>query len=76
MVKKLARHGNSLALILDKPILELLNIDENTPLEVSTVDGRSLHIRPVDQKERAGRVNAALKKTNARYGKTLKNLSK
>jgi hypothetical protein len=27
MVKKLTKHGNSLALVIDRPILELLRID-------------------------------------------------
>ena len=54
MVKTLTRHGNSLALVLDKPILELLNIDGDTPLHIST-DGRSLVISPVpDEKEYGG----------------------
>jgi antitoxin component of MazEF toxin-antitoxin module len=37
MVKTLIKHGNSLALIIDKPALELLKIDENTPIEISTL---------------------------------------
>jgi antitoxin MazE len=41
MIKKLARHGNSLALVIEKEILEILNIDAETPLEIST-DGASL----------------------------------
>ena len=45
MTKKLVRHGNSAALILDKPILELLNVTMDTPLEITT-DGRSLVISP------------------------------
>ena len=41
MVKKLTKHGNSLALVIDRPILELLQIDQGTPLELST-DGKRL----------------------------------
>ncbi|MBF8304575.1 MAG: putative transcriptional regulator, AbrB family [Dehalococcoidia bacterium] len=52
MLKKLTRHGNSLALVIDKGVLELLNIDEQTPLEIST-DGKLLLISPVrDEKRR------------------------
>jgi antitoxin MazE len=36
MVKKLSRIGNSLGVIWDRPVLELLQIDENTPLEITT----------------------------------------
>jgi len=46
MVKKLSAVGNSLGLIIDRPILELLDIDKDTPLEVRT-DGEALIIRPV-----------------------------
>ena len=31
MLKKLTRHGNSLALVIDKGVLELLNIDDTDP---------------------------------------------
>lgn len=48
MYKKLARHGNSNAILLDKPILELLNITEHTQLKITT-DGTSLIITPVQQ---------------------------
>ena len=46
MIKNLTSIGNSLGLIIDKPILELLRIDKDTPLEVVT-DGTGLIIRPV-----------------------------
>ena len=36
MIKKLTRHGNSLALVIDRLILELLRIDTDTPLDIST----------------------------------------
>lgn len=34
MAKKLIKHGNSLALIIDKPLLEILGIDVETLLEL------------------------------------------
>lgn len=49
MSKKLTRHGNSLALIIDKPLLRLLNISEKTNLELLVEDG-SLIIRPMRTK--------------------------
>jgi antitoxin component of MazEF toxin-antitoxin module len=45
MKKRLVKHGNSRALVIDKAILDLLKIDDDTELEVTT-DGRSLMIRP------------------------------
>jgi antitoxin MazE len=36
MLKKLTKTGNSLALVLDKRLLDRVRIDADTPLEVST----------------------------------------
>ncbi len=74
MVKKLTRHGNSAALIIDKPILELLKINMDTPLEIAT-DGKSLVISPVIDANREQAVHDALAKVNAKHGKTLKKLA-
>jgi antitoxin component of MazEF toxin-antitoxin module len=46
MIKKLSKFGNSMALIIDKPILRLLNIDENTELALKIVDD-ALWITPI-----------------------------
>jgi len=51
MTKTLVKHGNSLALVIDKPILDLLKIDGDTPLDVTT-DGRNLLISRVDAKRK------------------------
>jgi len=73
MVKKLVKHGNSLALVIDKPVLALLNIDGDTPLEIST-DGTALVVAPVRDAKRRAKFEAALKKTNRKYGRALKKL--
>jgi len=46
MIKKLTPIGNSLGLIIDRPILNLLDIDRDTELEITT-DGKILVIQPV-----------------------------
>lgn len=46
MKKKLSAVGNSYGLVIEKPILELLNIDKETDLEVTT-DGLRLIIEPI-----------------------------
>ena len=73
MIKTLTKHGNSYALIIDRAILELLQIDPETPLEIST-DGSALLVRPATDPKRRQRVKAALSRTNARYGRALKKL--
>jgi len=55
MAKKLVKHGNSLALLIEKPILNILNIDEETELRVR-IEGLSLTIesannKPITRKE-------------------------
>lgn len=45
MVKVLSRIGNSYGLIIDRAILDLLGIDPDTPLEVTTERG-GLFVRP------------------------------
>lgn len=74
MLKKLTRHGNSLALVIDKGVLELLNIDDKTPLEIST-DGKLLLISPVRDEKRRRQFQGALVKANAKYGRALKRLA-
>ncbi len=75
MIKQLTKHGNSYALIIERPIMELLKIDPTTPLEIST-DGDLLILSPVRDQERQASFNSALEKTNRRYGKMLKRLAK
>ncbi len=74
MTRPLSKHGNSLALIIDRPILELLGIDERTPLTVST-DGRALVIVPASGEQRQERFRQALTECNEQYGETLKKLA-
>jgi antitoxin component of MazEF toxin-antitoxin module len=45
LTKKLQRVGGSLALVIDKPVLAVLGITEDTELEITT-DGRGLHVMP------------------------------
>jgi antitoxin component of MazEF toxin-antitoxin module len=74
MVKRLTRTGNSLALILDKPLLEQAGIDETTEVEIST-DGDVIVISPVRTKKRAARLRTALEEINERYAGVFKRLS-
>ena len=74
MIKKLVSHGNSAALIIDKPILDLLKVDKNTPLEITT-DGRNLIISPVENVKMEKRFKAALDKVNRVNGETLRKLA-
>ncbi len=74
MVKKLTRTGNSLALVLDKPLLDATRIDAETPLEVST-DGDVIVISPVRDKKRQTKIKAIMQRAHARYGGVFKRLA-
>lgn len=74
MVKKLTKHGNSLALIIDRPILDLLGIDADTPLQITT-DGKGLRVAPAVDVERAARFAEALERGNRRYPELLRRLA-
>ncbi|HEX5521139.1 MAG TPA: hypothetical protein VFX29_05555 [Longimicrobiaceae bacterium] len=73
MIKKLTTIGNSLGLVIDRPILDLLNIDRNTPLEVRT-DGEALIIRPVAE-EHSTRVRTATERMMDAHEDTLRRLA-
>ena len=75
MIKKLVKHGNSSALIIDKPIIEMLHIDENTNLELST-DGVNIIISPVSGVSRTNMLRDSLQKINEKHSRTLKKLAK
>jgi antitoxin MazE len=75
MTKTLTVIGDSLGLIIDKPILELLHIDKDTPLEIET-DGESLIIRPVHESDRRPRVRKATEKMMDAHDETLRKLAK
>jgi antitoxin MazE len=74
MIKKLAKHGNSYALVIDRSIMDLLQINEKSALYVTT-DGRNLIISPAADKKKQDKFDVALKEVNTRYGKALKRLS-
>ena len=74
MIKRLTKHGNSSALVIDRPILELLNIGDETPLKIST-DGQRLIIEPIRDAERAGRFSKAVAEADREYGRMFKNLA-
>ena len=78
MIKTMTTHGNSLALVVDKPILDLLGIEKDTPLEIST-NGRALIITPAAPATSA-RMGAFLKakakaKAEKKLAPTLKRLA-
>lgn len=75
ITKRLTKHGNSFALVIERPILELLGIDDTTLLQMSTPDGASIVITPIKDEDRKKNFSASLRKINKKYDRTLKKLA-
>ncbi|MDR2745839.1 MAG: AbrB/MazE/SpoVT family DNA-binding domain-containing protein [Treponema sp.] len=73
MVKKLIQHGNSAALVIDKPIMEMLHITNETFLELST-DGENIILSPQHTLTQENNILESLQKINKKYGSVLKKL--
>ena len=74
MIKNFVRHGNSWALVIDRPILDLLKIRPEDPVEITT-DGTTVMISPVPASDRRARVATARAKVNARHKKAFQKLA-
>jgi antitoxin component of MazEF toxin-antitoxin module len=74
VIKKLVAIGNSQGIIIERPILDLLGIDRDTPLEVKT-DGEGLHIRPL-RKDRITHLRDAATRMMDAHDETFKKLAK
>jgi antitoxin MazE len=75
MTKKLIRHGNSAALVLDRALLDLLKVQMDTPLEITT-DGRSIIISPQTDERAEESLLVALEKINRKHSSVLAKLGK
>ena len=78
LAKKLIPVGNSLGLVIDKPILDMLSISKDTELEIRT-EGNALIIMPVRKgkdQDREKSFREALKWVIEHHGETLQKLSK
>ncbi len=74
MVKRLVRHGDGYALVIDKPLMELLKIDADTPIEIST-DGGKLVITPQNGQAEKNDFRKDLEDFGDKYAKMLKRLA-
>ena len=74
MIKHLSRHGNSLALVIDRGILEMLDIDERTALSVTT-DGKTLFVSRRRHAARVAAVEKAVGRSFRKYGRMYRRLA-
>jgi antitoxin MazE len=72
--KKLTRTGNSLALVLDRALLEEAGIGADTLLEVST-DGQVIVVSPVRNARRTAKLKRVMERAHSKYGGAFKRLA-
>jgi antitoxin component of MazEF toxin-antitoxin module len=75
MEKRLTKTGNSLALVLDRELLDKTGISAETVLEVST-DGDVIVVSPRRPKARAEKLKKAMARADERYGGVFRRLAK
>lgn len=71
MINTLKRHGHSMALAIETPMMEALGITEATPLQV-TVTGHALVVTPANVEVGPDRLKGAVKELRKHHGPMLK----
>ena len=74
MTKRLTKTGNSLAVVLDKQLLQETGIGPETELEVST-DGDVIVISPVRNLKRTSKLREIMKDAHVRFGGAFRRLA-
>jgi antitoxin component of MazEF toxin-antitoxin module len=74
MKKKLTRTGNSVALVLDRDLLDAAGLDAGATVEVST-DGEVIVISPVRGARRTNRLKHVMARAHERYAGAFRRLA-
>jgi len=74
MTMKLARHGDDLAIVLDRQTLSAAGISEDTLVDVA-VQGRSIVVTAEGDPARKAKFDAAVESTIERYSEALRRLA-
>lgn len=74
MKKRLTRTGNSVALVLDRPLLEQLGMGEGSEVEISS-NGDVIVVTPVRDQDHETRLRTAADSINSRYAGLFRRLS-
>ena len=75
MTRTLQRHGNSMALVFDKTLLDALHMSPDTLVHLTLHEG-SLVITPVHVGVPEGELDEAIARLRPRYATMLENLAK
>lgn len=74
MIKRLIKHGNSHAIVVDKYLLEAAGLSENAFFQISVNPGGGLVIQSVEV-NKADVFKEQFKELNKKYSKLMKNLA-
>ena len=74
MIKSITKVGNGHALLIDKPILEMLGLGEGSKVRL-TISGGSLIVMPLDRQADDDHVQAAAARAHEKYGDLFKRLA-
>jgi antitoxin component of MazEF toxin-antitoxin module len=78
VLKRLTRHGNSTALVLDKTLMALLNLHPDSVVQIEVTDGK-LIVTPARDEEhedkRTRKFREVQQRVHARYAETFKRLA-
>lgn len=75
MVKRLTKSGNSVALVLDKALLEAAHLEEGAEVEVST-NGEVIIVSPVREKKRQAKLRSVMERVNRDFAGAFARLAK
>lgn len=74
MVKRLIKSGNSYAFVLDRAVMELLNITPDTPIKMST-DGDEIRLKPLRGAITKEELDGAMDRFYGKFGGMMKRLA-
>lgn len=77
MIKKLSKHGNSLSFVIEKPLLQLLGMNETSEIKVQ-IEGRKLILEALDAKpiiSKNPKIQEAFEEVMEKYAEDFKKLA-
>ncbi len=74
MIKRLKKHGNSRAIVIDKALLEVAGISEDTPFQVSINPNGGLIIQSVGD-DQTTLFEEKFKELNKKYSRLMQRLA-
>ncbi len=74
MYKKLVRHGNGLAIAIERSLLKTAGIDDSAKFQVTAIPGKGILIESINEVDQKA-FNKAKSKVFKKYAKNIKRLA-